>query len=292
MSAVSRGYVAVGLSAGGSNPMVSSGQGPSDIIMGWYDPASATVQVQDYFATAYAQPTMDFSSDVSLVAGGGYNASSGVLSVPWFRALSTGDEPYDRPITPGTPQVVLWALNRNPGAVTSPDGSSFLQHEVRSRGYATINFGAPAFRTCAAAMASTCPSHGSSGGGGGSSSSFATLQSQCLGNGWPRAEAAGDRDGGAATPPALPAPVVTCLTSPDGVLSVGWRIEGGTLLRVSMYNRAGEGGEGAGHPPVHADDALHTLLLRLLLWHAGGWAGFGFNTRQSMTGADTIIVRG
>jgi hypothetical protein len=272
--------------------MISRGQAPSDIIMGWADAAS--VYVHDYSASEYAVPRLDDSEDVQLMSGGGYNTSSKVLSIRWRRLLSTGD-PADRAFTPGTPQTVLWALNRNPGAVTSDDGSSFLQHEVSTRGFTTIDFGAPEFSTCAAATTATCGSghHGSTDD---DPTSYSSLVGQCLGNGWTPSEKAGDRDGGAATP-RLAAPVPSCLTSPDGALSVGWRVEAGGLLRVSLYNRAGSQNRSSfgGQSRVALSylrfyPACFASISFRCRFSSGGWAGIGFNSRKSMIGADTIMV--
>jgi hypothetical protein len=173
----SAGWLGIGLSPGSS--MVSGGA-VTDFVIGAASPAPLA---RDYSTTAYGQPTLDARQDVTLVAAVG-NASTGELSVEWSRALVTGDA-SDRDIG-GGPQAVLWAFNPNAGAMLAADGSTFLKHLVSTRGIAIIDFGAPSScAPCGVAPPQT---------------TYAAAAATCLGNGWPSAEAGGDRDGGAAQP--------------------------------------------------------------------------------------------
>ena len=64
---------------------------------------------------------------------------------------------------------------------------------MTTRGSVLIDFGAPASATCSEARAFACDAHPHAPAG---PSPYDLLRSQCIANGWPPAEAAGDRDGG------------------------------------------------------------------------------------------------
>ena len=180
MSANGMGYVAVGVSPG----TTMSG----DIILGWIPSMSQPGQglVRDYNVGGRSTPRLDAQQDVTFLSSSMRMDGGGQISITWRRALNTSD-PNDAIITPGRAQNVMWATNPNSGAVTSADGSSMQRHLSNTRGIVSIDFGAPS------SCDNVC-------GPSGPRRIDVVRSTQCLANGWTPAEAAGDRDGGAARP--------------------------------------------------------------------------------------------
>ena len=266
------GYVALGLSAGGANAMVGSGAGPQPTdfwVFAAATPANGVAAgaggvALDASGASYAPPALDASQDLTLEAPPRFDAAAGLLSFEFSRALSTPEAAAlgaDRALVGTGPNLatLVWALNERAGAINASASAlapgaplQLLQHSPNARG-ALAAFDWAAASDCAAAQCPPAHAHGGGGGGGGGASAAAALRAKCFGNGWPSAELAGDRDGGAATPTlaqqaaAQQAPAGACMRSPDGVFSASWsspQSGGGVGISAANVSRESEGGEG------------------------------------------------
>lgn len=309
MESRSQGWLALGLSSGGSNPMPSAGSSsPSDIMLGWVNSSTGgtgTVSIGDYWVSSYAMPTLDAQQHVRLLLdsasmaadpypawpspAGGYNSSSGLMRLQWMRALNTGDTTQDRAITPGTAQTVIWATNPNAGSVLNAAGTTIAKHLSNTRGSFQLDFGQPS--TC---PSSYCGGHNHGAGTGTATGKFEMLRSQCFGNGWPSAELGGDRDGGRAQPSAAQIAAAkasaavdrgACLKSADNVLSVSWSTSHPQLVPALIAAGYAPAGATASSAPAMTSAIVFTVQSSV-----GGWMGIGFNDAQVMQGADMLVA--
>mmetsp|Transcript_17603 Transcript_17603/g.61936 ORF Transcript_17603/g.61936 Transcript_17603/m.61936 type:complete len:260 (-) Transcript_17603:465-1244(-) len=165
-----QGWVSVGFSAGGSNPMVSFGDAEdgagagdtkgSDIIVGWVD-AEGEGHVRDYHALEHEQPTLDVRQDVALE---GSSNVGGLLRIDFARRLDTGDGEEDRVVdVDGGAQPLIWAFNPERDAQPDGNGNGYGKHFALGRGAVNVDWTAQG--TCGgAASASADGSIDSSGG--------------------------------------------------------------------------------------------------------------------------------
>jgi len=140
------GWVALGISTGGSEAMISNGLG-SDIFLGWVSQNGncSSGCVGDYLATDYILgPQLDPHHDVTLISA----SRNTELIVEIERKLITGDTQYDRPITLDKLMTFIWAYNPDPNASPSSIASSIKQHLPSTRGTFTFKLSDPS--TCQA----------------------------------------------------------------------------------------------------------------------------------------------
>ncbi|XP_071958200.1 DBH-like monooxygenase protein 1 homolog [Antedon mediterranea] len=119
MSAVTRGYVAVGFSPNGGMP-------GSDIVVGWVNNGKAFVS--DRYANDFKKPEADSSQDYELLYG---YEKNGKTTIGFTRKLHTCD-PKDYTITGDTSRII-WAINDN-----DPDKSDDLQYHRTARGVRSV----------------------------------------------------------------------------------------------------------------------------------------------------------
>jgi len=267
--------------------MVSSGSTqPTDFWI--FTPSSSSSSVGSVFdasGSTYSSPLLDASQDLVLESPYTFDSSTGMLKFEFSRPLVTNDGSNDRDITLTSNTALLWAFNPNAGsfnysyALTPNAPLKMLQHPPDSRGSIPQWNWTTSDSDCVA-RSSSCPSLHSHGGASSSSSaSAALLRSRCYGNGWPSAELAGDRDGGAATPTlyqqqqASLSSSRSCLSSPNGIFKASW------WLTASSSTSA------------KTSTTPSSLITFTLTSKAGGWLAIGFNPQvPGMSGADIVYA--
>lgn len=126
------GYVALGLSAGGANPMVGSGAAQPTDFWVFAAPTAANGNAAsapngsalDASGASYAPPTLDAAQDLALEAPAAWAPQSqarGTLSFDFSRALTTAEAAAlgaDRAVPASSAATTLvWALGEGAGAV-------------------------------------------------------------------------------------------------------------------------------------------------------------------------------
>jgi hypothetical protein len=266
----SDGYISLGLSSGGLNPMISSGTiQPTDF---WI--FTSSVGVLDAKGSTYTSPILDASQDILLEAPFLFDTNTNHLSFEFSRSFLTQDSISlgdDRDISLTSLSTLLWALNPTIGSVNTSSlipnvPLKLLQHAPNARGVFKYWNWTITDSDCYL-FEKKCSIHSHT-----TESSTLTSRLQCFGNGWPSAELAGDRDGGAATPTlsqqqAMLSSSRACLSSPDGIFKASWSITPTSILSIPQ-----------------------TLTFSLSS-AAGGWLAIGFNSNSpGMTGADIIYA--